>query len=43
MSNVQLRSWMFDVSLFDIPPGYLKDDPSLEIITIKGVGYRFVV
>lgn len=22
--------------------GYLKDDPSLEIITIKGVGYRFV-
>ncbi|MFZ6025644.1 MAG: response regulator transcription factor [Bacteroidota bacterium] len=23
--------------------GYLKDDPILEIITIKGVGYRFVV
>lgn len=23
--------------------GYLKEDPSLEIITIKGVGYRFVV
>ncbi len=23
--------------------GYLKDDPSLEIITIKGIGYRFVV
>lgn len=23
--------------------GYLKDDPSIEIITIKGVGYRFVV
>lgn len=23
--------------------GYLKDDPSLEIITIKGVGYRFVI
>jgi DNA-binding response OmpR family regulator len=23
--------------------GYLKDDPSLEILTIKGVGYRFVV
>jgi DNA-binding response OmpR family regulator len=23
--------------------GYLKDDDSLEIITIKGVGYRFVV
>ncbi len=23
--------------------GYLKDDPSLEIITIKGVGYRFIV
>ena len=22
---------------------YLKDDPSLEIITIKGVGYRFIV
>lgn len=22
--------------------GYLKDDPQLEIITIKGVGYRFV-
>ncbi|HNU16008.1 MAG TPA: winged helix-turn-helix domain-containing protein, partial [Chitinophagaceae bacterium] len=22
---------------------YLKEDPSLEIITIKGVGYRFVV
>jgi len=22
---------------------YLKDDPSLEIITIKGIGYRFVV
>ncbi len=22
--------------------GYLKDDPSIEIITIKGVGYRFV-
>lgn len=22
--------------------GYLKDDPSLEIITIKGVGYRFI-
>jgi DNA-binding winged helix-turn-helix (wHTH) protein len=21
---------------------YLKDDPSLEIITIKGIGYRFV-
>lgn len=23
--------------------GYLKDDPKIEIITIKGVGYRFVV
>lgn len=23
--------------------GYLKEDPQLEIITIKGVGYRFVV
>lgn len=23
--------------------GYLKSDPSLEIITIKGVGYRFVI
>lgn len=23
--------------------GYLKEDPSLEIITIKGVGYRFVL
>lgn len=23
--------------------GYLKNDPSLEIITIKGIGYRFVV
>lgn len=23
--------------------GYLKDDPSLEILTIKGVGYRFVL
>src|SRR5687768_1570566 len=23
--------------------GYLKDDPKLEIITIKGIGYRFVV
>ncbi|HPH33071.1 MAG TPA: winged helix-turn-helix domain-containing protein, partial [Chitinophagaceae bacterium] len=23
--------------------GFLKPDPSLEIITIKGVGYRFVV
>lgn len=23
--------------------GYLKDDPALEIITIKGIGYRFVV
>ena len=23
--------------------GFLKDDPSLEIITIKGIGYRFVV
>lgn len=22
--------------------GYLKDDPNLEIITIKGIGYRFV-
>jgi DNA-binding response OmpR family regulator len=22
---------------------YLKDDPLLEIITIKGIGYRFVV
>lgn len=22
--------------------GYLKDDPALEIITIKGVGYRFI-
>jgi DNA-binding response OmpR family regulator len=22
---------------------YLREDPSLEIITIKGVGYRFVV
>jgi DNA-binding response OmpR family regulator len=22
---------------------YLKDDPSLEIITVKGIGYRFVV
>ena len=22
--------------------GYLKEDPSLEIITIKGIGYRFV-
>lgn len=22
--------------------GYLKDDPSLEILTIKGVGYRFI-
>lgn len=23
--------------------GYLKDDPMLEIITIKGIGYRFVI
>jgi DNA-binding response OmpR family regulator len=23
--------------------GYLKEDPSLQIITIKGVGYRFVI
>jgi DNA-binding response OmpR family regulator len=23
--------------------GYLKEDPSLEIITMKGVGYRFVI
>jgi DNA-binding winged helix-turn-helix (wHTH) protein len=23
--------------------GYLKEDPKLEIITIKGVGYRFVM
>jgi DNA-binding response OmpR family regulator len=23
--------------------GYLRDDPTLEIITIKGIGYRFVV
>lgn len=23
--------------------GYLKNDPSLEIITIKGIGYRFVI
>jgi DNA-binding response OmpR family regulator len=23
--------------------GYLKDDPKIEIITIKGVGYRFVI
>jgi hypothetical protein len=23
--------------------GYLKDDPTLEIITMKGVGYRFVI
>ena len=23
--------------------GYLKEDPSIEILTIKGVGYRFVV
>ncbi len=23
--------------------GYLKEDPSLEIITIKGIGYRFVL
>ncbi len=23
--------------------GYLKEDPALEIITIKGIGYRFVV
>jgi DNA-binding response OmpR family regulator len=23
--------------------GYLKSDPSLEIITIKGIGYRFVI
>ncbi len=23
--------------------GYLKEDPSIEIITIKGIGYRFVV
>ncbi len=23
--------------------GYLKDDPALEIITIKGIGYRFVM
>jgi DNA-binding response OmpR family regulator len=23
--------------------GYLKDDPSIQIITIKGVGYRFVI
>jgi DNA-binding response OmpR family regulator len=22
--------------------GYIKEDPSLEIITMKGVGYRFV-
>lgn len=22
--------------------GYLKDDPSLEILTIKGIGYRFI-
>ena len=23
--------------------GYLKDDPNLQIITIKGIGYRFVI
>lgn len=23
--------------------GYLKEDPSIEIITIKGVGYRFII
>jgi DNA-binding response OmpR family regulator len=23
--------------------GYLKEDPSIEIITMKGVGYRFVI
>ena len=23
--------------------GYLRNDPSLEIITIKGIGYRFVI
>jgi DNA-binding response OmpR family regulator len=23
--------------------GYLKNDPSIQIITIKGVGYRFVI
>jgi DNA-binding response OmpR family regulator len=23
--------------------GYLKDDASIQIITIKGVGYRFVI
>lgn len=23
--------------------GFLKDDPSLEILTIKGIGYRFVI
>lgn len=23
--------------------GYLKEDPSLEIITIKGIGYRFII
>ncbi|MDE3253238.1 MAG: winged helix-turn-helix transcriptional regulator, partial [Bacteroidota bacterium] len=23
--------------------GYLKEDPAIEIITIKGLGYRFVV
>ena len=23
--------------------GYLKEDPTLEIITVKGVGYRFVI
>ncbi len=23
--------------------GYLKEDPSIEIITIKGIGYRFVI
>jgi DNA-binding response OmpR family regulator len=22
--------------------GYLKDDPAVQIITIKGIGYRFV-
>ena len=23
--------------------GYLKEDPSIEILTIKGIGYRFVM
>jgi len=41
-NQLQLRERMLPPDVYVTKlPSYLKEDPSLEIITIKGIGYRF--